>query len=128
ERPLAALLHELPVSVELPAVPEILDDVPVDCAHVRPPGEGVRVADGEMDRAVDLLVEREVPAVALDTGVAADPELAEPARALVRVEHREQERLTTARGRLDDAAAFEQEARALDLLAEPDSRKLGERD
>ena len=44
-------------------------------------GERVRVADREVDRAVDLLVERDVLHEALDAGVAADPELAEPPRA-----------------------------------------------
>ena len=47
-------------------------------------------ADGEVDRAVDLLVEQRVLRVALDARVAADAELAEPARALVGVERRDQ--------------------------------------
>ena len=53
---------------------------------------GQPVAEREVDGAVDLLVEERVPHVARDPGVAADPELAEAARALVAVERLEQVR------------------------------------
>ena len=61
-------------------------------------------ADREVDRALHLLVEERVPHVPLDARVAADPELAEPPRALVGVERAEQELLVAGRGCLDDRA------------------------
>ena len=50
------------------------------------------------------------------------------ARAFVDVECLDQERLAGARGRVDDAAAFEDEARAVDLVAVVHGRELGELD
>ena len=93
-----------------------------------PPDDGVAVADGEVDRAVDLLVEERVSHVPRDPGVAADPELAEPPRALVRIEHREQMVLAVVGARSDDDAAPELEPRAGDVAALVDDGELGERD
>src|SRR4051812_40382406 len=91
--PGAVLLDELAVGVQLTAGAQVFDDVPVDRARVRATRERVRVADGEMHGAVDLLVERDVLHVALDARVAADAELAEPARPLVGIERLDQELL-----------------------------------
>ena len=89
-----------------------------------PPRSGKPLADGEVDRAVDLLVEERVLHVARDAGVAADPELAEPARAVVGVEHLEQEVLVRARGRLDDAGRRAKRKRiAVHLAARVDGRE-----
>ena len=57
-------------------------------------------------------------------GIAADPELAEPARALVGVEHAEQELLVGRRARLDDPAALEAEADVPDLVVQVARRIL----
>ena len=58
----------------------------------------------EVDRAADLLVEQDLLREAVDAVVGADPELAEPARALVGVEHLDQELLVALGGRVDDSA------------------------
>ena len=126
--PAAVLLHELAVGVDPAAVPQVLDHVPVDAADVRAAGRGVGVADREVDRAVDLLVEADVLREALDPRVAADPELAEPPRALVGVERPEQELLAVGGARLDDPAALEHEPHPGDLVAEVDRRELAEGD
>src|SRR5207253_6519215 len=60
EQPVAAPLDQLPVEVELASAADVLDDVPVDRADVRAAEEGEAVADGEVDGAVDLLVEERV--------------------------------------------------------------------
>ena len=72
---------------------ELLDHVPVHRARVDAADEREPGADREVDRSVDLLVEERVPHVPLDPRVAADPELAEPPRALVGVERGDQELL-----------------------------------
>src|SRR6476646_626126 len=88
--PLTVLLDDLAVEQDLPARAEVLDDVPVDLALVRPAGIRDAVAEGEMDRSVDLLVEERVLHEPRDPRVAADAELAEPALALVLFEHFEE--------------------------------------
>ena len=124
----AVALDELAVAPELAARAQVLDEVPVDRALVRRAREGVARAYGEMDRAVDLLVEERVSHVPRDPGIAADPELAEPPRALVRIENREQMVFAVGRARSDDDAAPELEPRAGDVAALVDRRELGERD
>ena len=81
-----------------------------------------------MHRAVDLLVEGGVLHEPLNTGVAADPELAEAPCALVGVERVDQEVLAGARGGVDDAPRLEHEARTFDLLPVVDGGELGELD
>src|SRR5438046_6218859 len=83
DAPDAGLLHELVVGVQPAAAPQVLDDVPVNGAHVLAAVDRVGAADREVDGAADLLVEAHVARVALDRRVAADPELAQTARALV---------------------------------------------
>src|SRR5439155_5009952 len=112
DRPGPVSLHEPAVGVQLAVGAQVLDDVPVDRAAVRPAGERVRVADREMDGAVDLLVERDVLHVALNARVTADAELAQPARAVAGVKRLEQELLARIRRGLDDPAARELEADA----------------
>src|SRR5215210_8408140 len=76
ERPLAVPLDDLAVERQLAAVPEILDDVPVDRALVGASRDGVRAAESEVNRPMDLLVEERVLHVPRDRGVAPDAELA----------------------------------------------------
>ncbi|HEX3331861.1 MAG TPA: hypothetical protein VHS27_18200 [Gaiellales bacterium] len=81
-----------------------------------------------MHGAVDLLVEVDVPRVSGDARIAADPELADAARALISVERAQQELLLAIRRRVDDPAAGEAQANAPDLPRRPGRRELGERD
>ena len=74
---------------------------------VRPSGDRVGAAEREVDRAVHLLVEAHVPGVARDPRVAPDSELAQDARAVVRVKRRQEESLVRGRARVDDATALE---------------------
>ncbi len=72
----------------------------------------------------DLLVEERVLHMPLDARVAPDPELAQPACALVGVERAEQELLVARRRGVDDATALEAEAHTRDLVAEVAGRIL----
>ena len=78
-----------------------------------------------MHRAVDLLVVENVAHVLPDRGVAADPELAEHARAGVGVERADQKVLAGRRRGVDDAAALEAQPHALRLVALVLGRELG---
>ena len=95
----------------------------VDAAEIR-----VAVPERDVHRAVHLLVEERVLHVARDARVAADAELAEPARALVGVEHLQQELLVRSGGGVDDAPAGETQPDPGHLSAVVDGRKLGEAD
>src|SRR5215211_6409885 len=126
--PDAVFLHDLSIELDASAGTEVLDDVPVDRRLV-PPADVVEAeAERDVDGAVHLLVEVDVPHVAGDPGVAADPELADPAGALVGVERLEQEVFFALRGRLDDPALREAEADAPELAAVPHRREPGEVD
>src|SRR5918994_5618692 len=111
ELPLTVFLNDLAVALDAAAVAQVLDHVPVDGADVLAADGREAGTDGEVDRAVHLLVEERVLHVALDAGIAADPVLAEDPRALVTVELREERLLVARRRRLDDLAA---------LVAHPD--------
>src|SRR5690348_5015205 len=87
--PHAVLLDDVAVEQDLSARAQVLDDVPVDLALVRAADVREAVPKRQVDRAVDLLVEQRVLHEARDARVAADAELAEPARALVPVQHSE---------------------------------------
>src|SRR5579872_1872424 len=100
----------------------------MDARDVRAARRRVRVADGQVDRAVDLLVEADVLGEPLDPWVAADSQLPEPTRPLVGVERAEQELLTTAGARLDDSPSLEDKAHADDLVPEVDGGELAEAD
>src|SRR6476620_2924907 len=88
--PDAVFLHDLAVELDAPTKTEVLDDVPVDRRDVRA-AEELPVAEREVDGSVHLFVEVDVPHVAVNAGVAADPELANAARAFVGVECCDQE-------------------------------------
>src|SRR5206468_7223038 len=126
--PGAVLLDDLAVQEDLAARAQVLDDVPMDLALVRPADVREAVAEGEMDRPVDLLVEERVLHELRDAGVATDAELAEAARALVLIEELEEERLFGLGGRVDDLAALEPEADPGHLAPEIRGRELDERD
>src|SRR4029078_785950 len=128
EQPAAALLHDLAVAEKLPARTQVFDHVPVDDAVVLAAELGEAGADREMDGAVDLLVEERVPHVPLDPGVAADPQLAEDARALVAVECLEQDVFSAGGRGLDDATAAVDHPHALDLVRLLERRELREVD
>src|SRR5581483_5800381 len=119
--PSTVLLDDLAVQLDPPAAAELLDHVPVDRAPVL-------AADEREAGAVDLLVEERVPRVPLDPGVAADPELAEAARALVGVERGEQELLVPRRRRVDHLARLEAQPHALADVPLVGGRELRELD
>ena len=79
-----------------------------------------------MDRAVDLLVEADVPREALDSLVAADAELAEDACPCVRRERLQQEVLAGLGACVDDLPAFEDEPHLRHLVPEVNGRELAE--
>src|SRR5436305_13122463 len=79
DQPASVLLDDLAVELDPPAVAEVLDDVPVQRRLVLSAQVGEAEAERHVHGAVDLLVEERVLHVARDAGVAADPELAEPA-------------------------------------------------
>src|SRR2546430_16292215 len=85
DQPFSALLHDLSIQFEPPALAQVLDDVPVHLADVLAADLGEAVAQRQVDGAVDLLVEERVLHVPRDARVAADSELAEPPGALVAV-------------------------------------------
>src|SRR5207244_11407151 len=128
DTPLAVLLDELAVDPELAPAAQVLDHVPVDGAPVAAAEVGEAGADREVDGAVDLLVEERVLHVPPDAAVAADPELAEPARTLVRLEHGEQEVAAVLGAGLDDPPAPELEPRGRHLATGEHGRVLGEGD
>ena len=73
-----------------------------------------------MDGAADLLVEQDLLREAVDAVVGADSELAQPARALVRVERLEQELLVSLGGRVDDRPSSNRSFTPDDLAAAVD--------
>ena len=79
---------------------------------------------GEVDGSVHLLVEENVAREAGDPRIAAEAELAEAARAVVRREDLLQELLALVGARLDDLAGTEDEPRPDDVVAEVDGREL----
>src|SRR5919197_1840728 len=102
--PDAVFLHDPAVELDAPTETEVLHDVPVDRRDIRA-ADGVETrADREVDGSVHLFVEIDVPHVAVNAGVAADPELADAARALVGVERLDQEVLFAIGRRINDAA------------------------
>ena len=80
------LLERLAVDLDPAAPAQVADQVGVDGALVLAAGLRVARADRHVDGAADLLVEQDVAGAAVDPVVGADPELAEPAGALVGVE------------------------------------------
>src|SRR5438034_8431378 len=86
DEPAAVFLDDLAVQLDAAAATEVLDQVPVQRADVRPTDLRVTGADCEVDRACHLLVEQGVSHRPRDPRVAADPELADEARTLVEVE------------------------------------------
>src|SRR3954468_14049620 len=89
--PDAVFLHDLAVELDASAETEVLHDVPVDRRDVRAADVVEAVTEREVDGAVHLLVEVDVPHVAVNAGVAANPELANAARAFVGIECVDQE-------------------------------------
>src|SRR5262249_14936586 len=128
QSPYAVLLDDLAVDLEPTAASQVLDHVPVDGAPVEAAHCADSRTDREVDRAVHLLVEQRVLGVALDPGVAADPELTEPACPLVGVERGDQVVLVQSCGGVDDLSALEAEPDVLTDLALVDGRELPELD
>ncbi len=117
-----------PSSSMRPPDAEVLHDVPVDRALVEAADRRVALAEREVDRAVDLLVEEDVLHEPRDAGVAADAELADATSALVAVEDRVEQLLALRGCGVDDAALLELEPDSLELVTLVDSGVLGERD
>src|SRR5262245_9819543 len=90
EGPFTVFLHHFAVALDPAALPQVLDHVPVNRAHVLAADRRQPGADRQMNRPVHLLVEQRVLHVPLDSGVAADPVFAQDPRALVPVELGEQ--------------------------------------
>src|SRR5262245_11734303 len=112
---LPVALQCLSVHLDLPTLPQVADHVPVDGGLVEAARLGIRAADGEVDGATDLLVEQDLPGAVGDAVVGPDPELAEAARAIVGVEHLDEELLALLGARVDDPAALEPEPDPGDL-------------
>src|SRR6185369_7348434 len=121
-------LDDLAVDLDPAAPPQVLDHVPVDSTGVQTADCADPRTDGEVDRAVDLLVEQGVLGVALDSRVAADAELAEPPRAVVGFEGGDQIVLVQPRGGVDNLSALETEPDTLTDLPLVDGRELPELD
>src|SRR5918999_143568 len=100
----AVALDDLAVGGQRAAGPEVADHVPVDRALVGPTGLRIRAAEREMDRPADLLVEQDRPDRAVDPAVRADADLAQPPRARIGVEHRQQVRAAALGARVDHDA------------------------
>src|SRR5919108_1896905 len=113
ELPLTVFLHNLAVALDPPALPEVLDHVPVHGADVLAADRGETRADREVDRPVHLLVEERVLHVPLDARVAADAVLAQDPRALVPVELGDERLLVGGRRRLHDLAVLVAHTHAL---------------
>ena len=93
KQPPPVLLDDLAVELDPAAGPEVLDHVPVDGAHVRAAECGKPVPIARWIVPSIFSSKSVFFMCALDARVAADAELAEPARALVGVERAEQELL-----------------------------------
>src|SRR5262245_25433826 len=128
DRPGAVLLHDLAVEVDLSARAQVLDDVPVDVALVRPAELGQAVSEREVDRPVDLLIEERVLHEARDAGVAADAELAQRSPALVAVEPLDEKVLLRVGRGVDHPTGLEAQPDAPDLPPSVGRGKLDEGD
>ena len=80
-------------------------------------GLWITSADGEVDRAADLLVEERVAGVLGDVVIRADGALADKPRAGVHVEHADEEILTLGGGGIDDLAVAEGQLHAVAFAA-----------
>src|SRR5256885_1588649 len=107
DEPPPILHHHPPVGRDPAAVPEVDDQVPGQGRLVRPAGPGVALAEGEMPGAADLLIKEDAAGESLDAVIQAQAQLAEPTRAGVQVEHRQEVRLPLVGPRRDDPAAVE---------------------
>src|SRR5918992_1623609 len=99
---LAVPLQKLAVGVELTALAQVADQIPVHAGVVLATGLLIRTPDRQVHRATQLLVEEYVPGCPADAVVGADAELPEVPRPLVRVEHRVEVLLPLLGARLDD--------------------------
>src|SRR3954464_13204698 len=91
DEPAPGLLHDLAVELEPAVGAEVLDDVPVHLDNVLAAALREAVAERQVNGSVDLLVEEGVLHVLRDPWVAADPQLAQPAGAVVAVQDLDQE-------------------------------------
>src|SRR5262249_3292836 len=85
------------------------DDVPVQGRSVYTAGFRIALAESEVDRAPDLFVEKNTPGESVDARIETQADLAQPPRAGINVNHR-QEVVFTLRGRCVDhvpAAKFQ---------------------
>src|SRR6266508_2009660 len=108
--PNAVFLDDLAVQFDAAAGAQVLDDVPVDGRLVRALEEFEPPAERDVDGAVHLLVEVDVPHVPVHAWVAADAQLADAAGAVVGVERLEQKAFLALGGRIDHAAFREAKA------------------
>src|SRR5215217_2578410 len=123
DREAAVDLEVLAVDRDAPALAQVADHVPVDRRVVHAAGFGIRLADGHVDRAADLLVEQDLARAGGDPVVRSDAELAQAACAVVGVEHLDQVALALRRRGVHDLAALEAELHAGDLASAVDGRE-----
>src|SRR5204863_3928746 len=126
--PHAVLVDDASVDLDPSAVAYVLHDVPVDRGLVHPAQVGEPGAEGDVDRAVDLLVEVGVSHVPGDARIAADPEFADAPRAGVGVQGLDEERLLRVGRGVRDDAVREPEPDPAHVPAVPDARELAECD
>src|SRR5262249_4254309 len=82
------LLHDqTAISPEPASGPGVHDQVPVQRRDVDPAGLEVTLAEGEVDRTADLLVEEDAPGESIDPRVEPHSEFSQPPRAGVELEH-----------------------------------------
>src|SRR5581483_11247857 len=117
DQPGPVLLDDLAVQLDPPALAQILDQVPVERADVLAADVRVALTERHVDRAGHLLVEEDVARRARDPLVAADPELADEARAVVHRQRREQRLLALLGVRVLDPTRAERQPDAVDCAA-----------
>src|SRR5215211_6536994 len=118
------LLEDLAVDGDPAALAQIADHVAVDGALVDAARLGIALADREVDRAADLLVEQDVARSAVDPVVGADPQLAQPPRAVVGVEQLVQEGLAALGACIGDPATLEAQPNSADLAPADHRREV----
>src|SRR5690606_33345921 len=99
------------------ALAQVADEIGVNGALVAPAALRVGGPDRQVHGAADLLVQQHVASAPVDAVVRADPELAEPAGALVGVEEPDEILLAALRRSVDDLPGLEAKAHARDLPA-----------
>ena len=110
-------LQILSVDRDPAAFAQVADHVPVHRGVVLPARLGIGHPHRQMDRAADLLVQQDLLGEAVDAVVGADPELAQAASPVVRVERLDQELLVALGGGVHDLPVLEAQPHSGHLAA-----------